>query len=72
MRLRLPAREVLHLHALGLRGLPPIFGAGSVTDAGREGLWLFEVDAGKLRATPGSWRGDAYATDEAAAVQPWT
>ena len=73
---RHPRAAILHGHIhwryhLGLRGLPPMFGAGSVTDAGREGLWLFELDAGTLRATPGAWRGDAYALDRSATVEPW-
>jgi len=37
-----------------------IFGAGSATYAGREGLWLFDVDATQAIARPGSFQGDRY------------
>ena len=45
-----------------------IFGAGSTTCAGREGFWLFDVDATSARALPGAWSGDRYAVNAAAAV----
>lgn len=38
----------------------PIFCAGSATHAGREGLWIYEITAGKCRAWPGSWTSDGY------------
>ncbi|HEX7479741.1 MAG TPA: metallophosphoesterase [Polyangiales bacterium] len=45
-----------------------IFGAGSTTCAGREGLWLFDIEAGQARATPGSWLGERYGLDSGATV----
>ncbi len=47
---------------------PPIFCAGSATKAGRESLWVFDVDADGGRATPGIWRDEAYMLDPGAAV----
>jgi 3',5'-cyclic AMP phosphodiesterase CpdA len=41
----------------------PIFGAGSVTDAGREGFWLYEVDPASARAQRGRWTPDGYALE---------
>ncbi|MHC4223993.1 MAG: metallophosphoesterase family protein [Planctomycetota bacterium] len=48
---------------------PPIFCAGSATKAGDEALWLFDVDGGQVRATPGVWRDSGYALDPGAAVE---
>lgn len=46
----------------------PIFGAGSTTQEGREGLWLFELGP-RGRAIRGTWAGDRYVlTDEAHAL----
>ncbi len=45
-----------------------IFGAGSTTCSGREGLWLFDIEAGQARATPGTWATDRYVLDRGAAV----
>jgi 3',5'-cyclic AMP phosphodiesterase CpdA len=40
---------------------PELFCAGSTTEAGHEGFWLFELDeGGQLRATPGGYRGGRY------------
>jgi predicted phosphodiesterase len=39
------------------------FGAGSATHAGREGVWLFEVEPDRVRATPGSYHGNDYQLD---------
>ena len=39
---------------------PSLFCAGSTTKAGAEGLWLFEVDGGRARATAGTWSEDRY------------
>lgn len=55
----------LHVRARGV----PIFGAGSTTDAGREGLWLFEVEAGRTRAIPGHYTGGEYALEQSAAIE---
>ena len=53
-----------HVHRrfrVELPGLnPQIFCAGSVSQNGREGLWLFEVGGGSARATPGQWAGEKY------------
>jgi len=47
-----------HVRVPGLGA--PIFGAGSATDLGREGLWLFELGAGGGTATPGTWADGRY------------
>jgi len=39
---------------------PAIFCAGSATMARRESVWVFDVDEGKARATPGRWNGTGY------------
>jgi 3',5'-cyclic AMP phosphodiesterase CpdA len=39
---------------------PPVFGAGSATDAHHRTLWLYELDATGLRAIPGNWRAGRY------------
>ncbi|MFW6050194.1 MAG: metallophosphoesterase family protein [Myxococcota bacterium] len=39
----------------------PVFGAGSATDAGREGCWLYEVSGGGLEAWPCGFTGDRFA-----------
>jgi 3',5'-cyclic AMP phosphodiesterase CpdA len=39
---------------------PPIVCAGSTTQMGGEGLWLFEVDGERARAIPGTWRDGGY------------
>jgi 3',5'-cyclic AMP phosphodiesterase CpdA len=58
-------RFQLQLPELALR----IFGAGSTTCQGREGLWLFDVDdARAARAVPGRWQDDHYVLEDAAAV----
>jgi len=59
-----------HVHEryhVRIPGVPiPVLGAGSVTDRGREGLWLVEIPAeGPARATPGRWTGSAYALEPA-------
>jgi 3',5'-cyclic AMP phosphodiesterase CpdA len=62
---RLPRAAILHGHihrrfhvqsALG----PHLFGAGSATHAGREGIWLYEVGSGRVHARPGAFAGGAY------------
>jgi 3',5'-cyclic AMP phosphodiesterase CpdA len=47
---------------------PPIFCAGSATQAGSEGLWVFDIDASGVRAIPGGWRGARYSLDPGAVV----
>jgi 3',5'-cyclic AMP phosphodiesterase CpdA len=71
---RAPRAAVLHGHIHGRYHVCPQpglnqFGAGSATHAGREGIWLFEVEAGRARALPGSFEGGEYRLDRAAAVQ---
>ncbi len=39
---------------------PWLFCAGSATHEGREGLWVFEIDGSRARATPGCWSGTEY------------
>ena len=55
-----------HLRLPGLRA--HVLGAGSATDRGREGLWVYELDRDHARAIPGSWRDGAFALDPTAAV----
>lgn len=47
----------------------PIFAAGSTTEDGREGLWLYEIDASGGTATRGRWAGDRYALDPTSRVR---
>ena len=53
-----------HIHRrfqLALPQLPlRIFGAGSTTCDGREGLWLFDVDGERSSAQPGRWLDGRY------------
>lgn len=57
---------VLHGHVhrrfrIDLPGvLPPFLGAGSTTQAGREGLWMIDVEDGRATAAPGRWNGTGY------------
>lgn len=61
-----------HIHARFQVALtdyaPRIFGAGSATCDGREGFWLFNVDAERQEAMPGHWERDHYVIDSSAAV----
>lgn len=41
----------------------PIFGAGSATHLGREGIWMFDVDGDRALAIGGTWDGDRYVLD---------
>ncbi len=41
-----------------------LFCAGSVSQNGREGLWLFEIDGSSAKAVPGRWDGSGYALAE--------
>lgn len=50
-----------HVRVPGLRA--PMFGAGSCTDAGREGLWLLEVGPDGARATSGRWAAGDFRLD---------
>jgi 3',5'-cyclic AMP phosphodiesterase CpdA len=70
----LPRSAILHGHIhwrfqLELPSYPSrLFGAGSATCAGREGFWMFDIDADGRRATPGHFEHDHYVLDEFAAV----
>lgn len=46
----------------------PLFGAGSATHRGREGFWVFDVDAKGVTATPGTWQESGYVLDAQRAV----
>jgi len=58
-----------HLHhcfELTLPGLTArIFDAGSTTYAGREGLWVFDVERDGAEVTRGRWDGERYVLDRA-------
>ena len=47
---------------------PWLFCAGSTTQRGREGFWLYDVGAEQLRATPGEYAEGRYRLRAAAAV----
>jgi 3',5'-cyclic AMP phosphodiesterase CpdA len=47
---------------------PPLFCAGSTTQAGAEGLWVFDVEGKAVRAMPGRWAEDRYVLDRDSAV----
>jgi 3',5'-cyclic AMP phosphodiesterase CpdA len=68
-----PRRVILHGHLhrrfhLRTPGMTHIFGAGSATQAGREGAWLFEFEPDRARAVQVCFRGGEYALDEAPAI----
>lgn len=46
----------------------PLCCAGSTTHAGREGLWLFDVDDERATATPGRWDQTRYVLESDEAV----
>lgn len=62
----LPRGAILHGHvhrcfSVRVPGVrPPIFGAGSTTQELREGLWLFDVEIGGVKAVQGGWDNDRY------------
>ncbi len=47
---------------------PWLFCAGSVTHQGREGLWLYEVEGQRVRATPGCFEQGRYRLEPEQAV----
>ena len=61
-----------HVHwryTVRIEGVQPrLFCAGSATKRGVEGLWVFDVQAGRARATPGRWAGDRYVLEPAEAI----
>lgn len=62
-----------HVHRRFEARLPgfelPVYCAGSTTMDGREGLWLFDVEEGRLRATPGRWDGNRYCLETSSDVE---
>lgn len=60
-----------HLHRrfhLRAAGATHIFGAGSATQAGREGAWLFEFERDRARAMQVCFRGGEYSLADAPAI----
>ncbi len=49
-------------HLTSPSGLP-MFGAGSATHAGREGIWVFDIEPTRVVAIGGTWSGDRYVLD---------
>jgi 3',5'-cyclic AMP phosphodiesterase CpdA len=45
---------------------PLLVGAGSTTQDGREGLWVFDIDSTSATLTRGSWKGDRYVLEPSA------
>ncbi len=43
----------------------PMFGAGSATHQGREGIWVYDINVDGAYATRGGWSGDGYQLDPA-------
>jgi 3',5'-cyclic AMP phosphodiesterase CpdA len=74
---RLPRAAILHGHvhrcySVAVPGVRPrLFGAGSTTQDGREGLWVFDVSPERLVATRGSWAEDEYRLTDEQLVVPW-
>jgi 3',5'-cyclic AMP phosphodiesterase CpdA len=62
--------HIHHRFQLTLPDFPlTIFGAGSTTCEGREGFWLFDVDAERASASPGSWSKNRYVVGAQPAVE---
>jgi hypothetical protein len=52
---------------------PWMFGAGSATQRGREGFWLYEIERASVRAIPGAYRDGQYELLSSQAVDVrWT
>jgi len=70
----LPRGAILHGHIhhrfhLALPELAiKIFGAGSTTCEGREGIWLFDLTPTAARAIPGRWRDGGYVLEHDASL----
>jgi 3',5'-cyclic AMP phosphodiesterase CpdA len=55
--------HIHHCYSVRAPGIRPVlFGAGSATQRGREGFWLFDVGR-DLVATRGRWNGQGYVLD---------
>jgi 3',5'-cyclic AMP phosphodiesterase CpdA len=66
-----PRCAILHGHIhwrLHLPGPPMLFGSGSTTHHGREGLWLFELEREGGSALPGTYRDGKYQLEPDARV----
>ena len=66
-----PRAAILHGHIhwrFHRAGAPMLFGSGSTTHDGREGLWLFEIDGAHSVAVPGAFRDGVYQLEPAASV----
>ncbi len=59
--------DCFHVRVPGMRA--PLLGAGSCTDAGKEGLWLLELDGTDARATPGRFDGADFALRREASLR---
>src|SRR5262245_60242632 len=71
---RAPRVALLHGHIhwnyhLRLQSGLHLFGAGSATHEGREGIWVFEIDGGRTRALSGTFTGGAYRIEPSTAVE---
>ncbi|MDH5672416.1 MAG: metallophosphoesterase [Myxococcales bacterium] len=70
-----PRLAILHGHIHDRFRLSPpsapahLFCAGSTTCEGREGFWLFDVEAERVRATAGGYRDGDYRLEEATAFE---
>ena len=62
-----------HAHRRYVVQLPELpatlFCAGSVSQKGREGLWLFDVDGDSAKAVPGKWDGERYVLEDSEALE---
>lgn len=59
-----------HIHhrlALDVDGVR-VFGAGSTTDHGREGIWCFDIEAERATATPGAYLEGGYRLEPEQAI----
>ena len=56
-----------YAHAPG-SGRPWLFCAGSATQRGREGAWIYEFDGHASRAVPVRFEGERYVLDPAGAI----
>ena len=62
---RVPRTAILHGHIhrrfhVHTATQAHLFGAGSATHQGREGFWLFDVEATRVHARPGVFRDGEY------------